>query len=148
MKKHLNKSMVEFVKDCRQNNKLDNIRRFWACEHYANALSQTPRLGHFIPCDENDVPLEKPNNYEAWLRKALNTPYDADLSKYEKYQQACDRVLFDGCKVLEYNKKVSYIQCRDEVFGIGFKKGIIQTIEDLIKHNLPLTEAGAKFFGL
>lgn len=150
MKKHLNKSMVDFVKDQENEIKLLINHAYyvevsdisWKIIKYANALSQTPRLGHFIPCDENDVPLEKPKNYEAWLRKALNTPYDADLSKYEKYQQACERVLFEGITqenglVFLPNKQILHQSKLGKV-----------TFEQILIYNLPLTEAGAKFFGL
>lgn len=152
MKKHLNKSMVEFVKDCRKNNQLDNIRRFWHCEKYANALSQNPRLGHFIPCDENDVPLVEPNE-----------KYSSNVIFYEafsEYQQACDRVLFDGfkCKEAEFCDELMYEVFKDNLyivydpdqktFEIENEEVFMNSYEDLVKYNLPLTKAGAKFFGL
>ena len=144
MKKYLNKSMAEFVLDQKQlleqlKNWNDALYYFFKIIYYANVLSETPELCHFIPCDENDVPLEKPIEYSGMDSDALYT--------VEQYQQACDRVLFEGCKVLEYNGKVAYIECGNQLFGIGFKKGKIKTFEDLIKHNLPLTDNGAKFFG-
>lgn len=136
--------MVEFVKDKPTPsavNRYGIVDFYKDVINYANALSQTPRLGHFIPCDENDVPLEKPKNYESWLRKKLNTPYDADLSKYEKYQQACDRVLFEGCK---YDSERKAVVCNAKyIFYVNYNI----TYEDLIKRNLPLTKVGAKFFG-
>jgi len=167
-KKYLNKSMVQFTEESRINSgvspfdfeqeRIDTVE-LYKLYKYANALSQTTRLGHFIPCDENDVPMEKPKNYEAWLRKALNTLYDADLLKYEKYQQACDRVLFDGfeCKEAEFCDELMYEVFKDNLyivydpdqktFEIENEEVFMNSYDDLVKYNLLLTEAGAKKFG-
>lgn len=132
-KKHLTKSMVEFVKDCRKNNKLDNIRRFWYCEKYANALSQTPCLGHFIPCDENDEPL----NYEEIKQSVID-----GTETWAIWENACYRVLFDGI-----TKKNGLFFLPNKQILHQSKLGNI-TFEQILIYNLPLTKAGAKFFGL
>ena len=150
MKKHLNQTMVEFVKES------INPENFGSREvknilNYANALSQTPRLGHFIQCDENDVPLSSPIEYSGMDSDAVATV------KY--YQQACDRVLFEGFfidklpndvmrLVVIVHKSVVcvfwYNLAKDKKWSLSAQ---IETYEDLIKHNLPLTDNGAKFFG-
>lgn len=161
MKKHLNKTMVEFVleqhtiliepQSLYEQNQIRALR-FEKILNYANALSQTPRLGHFIPCDENDVPLSSPIEYSGMDSDAVATV------KY--YQQACDRVLFEGFfidklpndvmrLVVIVHKSVVcvfwYNLAKDKKWSLSAQ---IETYEDLIKHNLPLTDNGAKFFGL
>lgn len=149
MKKHLNKTMVEFVKEQHtiliepqslyEQNQIRALR-FEKILNYANALSQTPRLGHFIPCDENDVPLEEPkeNNYNM----QSDVAYDLFNKNTIEYQQACERVLFEGCK---YDSQRKAVVCNAKyIFYVGY----YVVYEDLIKHNLPLTDNGAKFFGL
>lgn len=153
MKKHLNQTMVEFVLEHPATTDYD-----WQLSNhlkYANALSQTPRLGHFIPCDENDVPLEEPKNYAGALEFGVGEHYE----KAFNYKQACDRVLFEGFfidklpndvmrLVVIVHKSVVcvfwYNLAKDKKWSLSAQ---IETYEDLIKHNLPLTDNGAKFFG-
>lgn len=68
-------------------------------EPMCSFLEQPLTLGVFVPCDSEGNVLEKPKNYDEWLKKKLNTPYELDLNKYEQYQQALDRVVFEGFEV-------------------------------------------------
>ena len=148
MKKHLNKTMVEFVLEKTKEitnewSEDDQIRVLDSIDDYANALSQTPRLGHFIRCDENDVPLEEPEKM-----KCANCPEKDGLDTcclYEQYQQACDRVLFEGFKLNTFKESI-YLEI-DQSFIIDIERLKNITFEKLIDYNLPLTEAGAKTFG-
>ncbi len=45
-------SMTDYIFLMRENNAKDNIRRFWACEKYAQFLKQPLKLEMFVPCDE------------------------------------------------------------------------------------------------
>ena len=141
MKKYLNKSMVDYVleqeKIFLENKNIFRLQCYWNIYKYANALSKTPRLGHFIPCDENDVPLSSPIEYSGMDSDAVATV------KY--YQQACDRVLFEGFKLFTY-KGTIYIEGSLSFF-MDIERLPKLTYEKLLKHNLPLTYAGAKFFG-
>ena len=57
-------------------------------ENFDNFLEKPLKLGYFIPCDKNDVPLEEP--------KELNFKNDDDLEDYcFKYSIAKQRVLFE-----------------------------------------------------
>lgn len=150
MKKHLNKSMVEFVKDQENEIKLLINHAYyvevsdisWKIVNYANALSQTPRLGHFIPCDENDVPLEMPSDYERYSKGNMYMNEGKIWFVCDNYRKAKDRVLFDG--ITQENGLV--FLPNKQVLDKS-KLGKV-TFEQILIDNLPLTEAGAKFFGL
>lgn len=82
-------SMTDFVLKCRKNKDLDNIRRFWACERYANFLKQPLELWMFVPCDEDGNVLINPfaMDYHAGTEKEI---------KQLKYNKAKKRCLFEG----------------------------------------------------
>lgn len=166
MKKHLNKTMVEFVleqhtiliepQSLYEQNQIRALR-FEKILNYANALSQTPRLGHFIPCDENDVPLDEPlSMYYTPEFNCQKYPQELYENDCKKYQQACDRVLFEGFYIFRINERVSRVTNPPvAVFWYNLENEqewslthSIKTYEDLIKYNLPLTDNGAKFFAL
>ena len=159
-KKYLNKTMTDYVFDQKKPVGFSYLSFYEKVVNYANALSKTPRLGHFIPCDHNDIPLQKPIEYSGMDSDAL---YDV-----EQYQLACDRVLFEGCKYFESlsdftsqrtpetefavvdNGKGQLVFCfyiKNEGFHSFFQ---IKNFEDLVKtrKNLPLSDNGAKFFGV
>ena len=69
----------------------------------ADFITQPLTKGMFIPCSEDGEVLEEPKNYDKWVRREQNTPYNANLFLYEQYQQAKDRVLFEGAYIGEYN---------------------------------------------
>lgn len=151
MKKHLNKTMVEFVLEkadkFRQVDNYDIIDYQSDTEKYANALSQTPRLGHFIQCDENDVPLSSPIEYSGMDSDAVATV------KY--YQQACDRVLFEGFKLVgercieleNCDLCIDFSGKNIVVTDVLCSETTVYTMEHLIEHEPSLTDNGAKFFG-
>jgi hypothetical protein len=155
-KKYLNKSMVKYVKLTQETLGLcaDTYKIFSErVLHYSVKLSLTPRLGHFIPCDENDVPLVKPEQpwQDSIMEQALHARYKMELHKYQK---ACDRVLFEGFYIDKMSNDVSRVKNLSfTIFWYNlFKKNEwslsqgIMTYEDLIKYNFLLTDAGAKFF--
>lgn len=109
---------------------------------YANFLKQPLELWMFVPCDKDGSVVEKP---ECSLDKECASPTCV------KYQQAKERVLFEGFEVRkmkgwnildfpnnQYSKDFS-------VFEDAFKE---LTIEDLIKYNLTLTPTAIKQIGL
>lgn len=133
-------SMVDFVlqKITENNLELASLTIKWQSdanrlqvERYATFLKQPLKLGMFVPCDENDVPLEEP------LFDEVDLPYGT------QYQQAKERVLFEGFEI-DYDKIVKNGDIR-----IWFRKGVVylnntknelKTIEDLVKYNLKLTK--------
>ena len=65
-------------------------------ENFDNFLEKPLKLGYFIPCDENDVPLEEPKRWKDYLD--FPESFDGNKEWYElyAYQEAKQRVLFEG----------------------------------------------------
>jgi len=110
--------------------------------NFDNLLDQPPKLGHFIPCDENDVPLEMPIVYDGM---------DSDaLLDEKKYFEALDRILFEGFEVIEYpnsdelavEKSLKFKNIYAFHFQNGvWKKGIgFKNIEELCDQEVKLTQ--------
>lgn len=92
------------------------------CMNYAEFLKTPLNLGMFVPCDEEGEVLTEPDedNYAFYTHK--------NLSVQEEWQQAKDRVLFEG-----YQTKG----------GIAVAKAICATykvIEDLTHKKIPLVD--------
>lgn len=113
---------------------------------YLDFITQPLVKGMFVECDEDGNVLKEPKNYISWKHKRLNTPYDADLSKYEQFQQAQDGVIFEG-GVGCYRYENGDINNRVEMVSIfGFRlefDGLIlrkyKTPEDLIIAGVKIT---------
>lgn len=87
-------SMSDFVFECRKNEELDNIRSFWACESYAKFLKTPLTLGMFVPCDKYGNVLSDP---ELTIKQGDGFAYYSALDEdFKKYQEAEERVLFEG----------------------------------------------------
>lgn len=78
---------------------VSNSNKWTDSRKYDDFRSQSIELGMFVPVGENGEVLDKPLNYEKWLKKAINTPYERDLIKYEQYQKALSKVIFKGFEV-------------------------------------------------
>lgn len=109
---------------------------------YANFLSIPLKLGYFVPCDENDVPIENPIKLLDYGYYDSQDPHGDGWNKpaYQKdveaYKAAQSRVLFEG---FEYDGM--HLQTGDKIVWFGELKGII---EDLVHLNLPLTPTAKK----
>lgn len=123
---------------------------------YSKFLKKSIEKNMFVPCDESNNILEEPKNYNEWVKKSLNTKYDLDLSKYEEYQKAKQRVLFDGWEFFQNSLSGAETGVRNEVVfddnviyfyedrpamfvsaDLTFRTPI-STIEDLLKTSLDL----------
>ena len=107
---------------------------------YAHFLKKPLKLGYFIPCDKNDVPLEEP--------KELNFKNDDDLEDYcFKYSIAKQRVLFEG---FEYDSKNEWITYKEftRFFISELQKGKIEDLLKLINEKVKLTETAEKEIGI
>ena len=107
---------------------------------YANFQKKPLKLGYFIPCDKNDVPLEE--------AKELNFKNDDDLEDYcFKYSIAKQRVLFEG---FEYDSKNEWITYKEftRFFISELQKGKIEDLLKLINEKVKLTETAEKEIGL
>jgi hypothetical protein len=103
--------------------------------NYANFLKKPLNLGMFVPCDEKGNFLEEPIKFDLWLKYGDFTQYGNYLTnKCKPYQQAKERVLFEGFESAKagyvYNSNISL----DEEFIEG------KTIQYLIPFNLTLIE--------
>lgn len=95
--------------------------------NYANFLKQPLEIWMFVPCDEEGNVLEEP---KGWLNEECVINDCCTICKCEQYQQAKERVLFDGFKMIG-NK---HVENNDfVVIGVGFKNGMHKTIEDILK---------------
>ena len=111
---------------------------------YANFLSQFLELGMFTPCDPCGNTLEPPKNFISWKHKRQNTPYNADLIVYEQYQEAQERVLFEGFE-LHSGKTITNGQTSFDYLSIlngGY------TVENAVHKSIELTPTAQKQIGL
>ena len=107
--------------------------------NYAKFLKQPLTLGMFVPCDEDGNVMEEPNHFPT----GNNTLEVEVQNKKNQFQQAKERVLFEGFEV-DFSDGV--INPFLEQYPIGFydlKEWVLsdkfKTIEDLTPYNLTLT---------
>lgn len=134
-------------------NNFDNIRILALNRiiNYTNFLKQPLKLGMFVPCDENDVPLHKP----IYSQEEPDRNFDFD-ERYLKYKQAKERVIFEGFEI-DIKESAVYFDSNlgqelftfrkwsSRFFGNGNE---LTTIEDLIKYNLTITASAIKKYNL
>jgi hypothetical protein len=144
MRKTLHDYVIEQY-NTSQDNSIDRLANFSRCFRYAKLTNRPPKLGDFIPCDEDGNVLEEPKNFEQWTRKELNVSYYIDSNNYVQYQAAKDRVIFKGDWGVEpllggsvdiFNKEQDWKVRFDEygdviVIAYGKYPYIITRIEDL-----------------
>lgn len=121
----------------------DYYRGFTKISNYANFLKKPKKLGYFIACDENDVPLEEP--------KGTNTnssffEMQVDYHCENKYQEAKQRVLFEG---FEYNKENDWVTYNKTTrfFVSELQNGTIEDLFNLITSEIKLTNTNKKING-
>ena len=127
-------SMVDFVLEQYELDKGSQIFEK-DCYNYANLLKQHLNIGMFVPCDEDGDILDEPENYELRLPNMM-TEYNDEIYRYE---QAKEKVLFEGFKIYDYKlnvffylgrlKTLSYDKKRKDFITIGL---LPETVEDLI----------------
>ena len=84
-------SMVKFVLEQAKKNSIDSHELALNSYNYANFLNQPLTLGMFVPCDEDGNVLEEPNGFDLWISGIVS-----DSDEFNKYQQAKEKVLFEG----------------------------------------------------
>lgn len=107
--------------------------------NYANFLKQPLKLGMFIPCDDNDVPIEKPVvTSDTALTKIIET---------KEYLDALDKVIFPCLqvqKIPEWNCYMIYVTgTREKLFRYSINRSLKEhgeplNVEDLVKYGLTL----------
>lgn len=132
---------------------ITDIKQRNSIVNYANFLKQPLKLEMFIVCDEDGNVFEEPiNNFNLEIE---------DSNKWIEYNNAKEKVLFEGFEVIGIDKDVVQLELHGNNLWIDFHKdsSIILTdnydiefhvkiIEDLIEYNLQLTENALKQIGL
>jgi len=140
-------SMTDFVLELETNEHW--AQDYTKCVKYANFLKQPLTLGMFVPCDEDGNFLEEP--------KEKNYSKENNLFAYDlfEYQQAKERVLFEGFEVktkTAFNNGYNFICDNIEIFypfwynpvtKWELSKGL-KTVKDLIIFQPKLTETAIK----
>lgn len=112
-------------------------------------IAQQPKLGMFIPTDEDENVLEEPI-YSEYVPAYLNDNFNKrnkqeDYEMYlDQYQQALSEVIFDGWE-LEHKSDFTtflindnYSLCFTDRGKINLNGIEIKTIEDLVPFNLKM----------
>ena len=155
-------SMTDFVLDGQET--ADYIKLYNGCFKYAKFLSQKLELWMFIPSKLINgvwVVLEEPNINDFKSKHFCESgECKAYFDELKEYQEAKDRVLFEGFKQNIYNETGSFEIVNDKGFQICVYKALPKyflwlgcteerTVESAIYFNvLVLTESAKKQIGL
>lgn len=120
---------------------------FYFCVDYANFLNQPLNISMFVPAVFDDgkwVVLEIPIKLND---KDSEVFYSASDKEIEQYQQAKDKVIFEGCIIADNELWFD----AQKIAKFAFGKWIFiesETIQDLIKYKPTLTKYGQQQSGL
>lgn len=105
---------------------------------YAQFLSLPLKLGYFVACNENDVPLSEPKEEnEKYNTGHLETDFNNFANEFNEWQAAQSSVLFEG---FEY-EFTNILKLNGNIIWHGELKGIVEEIAYL---DLPLTPTAKK----
>jgi len=97
--------------------------------NYVNFLSEPLQLWMFVPCDENNVPLEEPKQV---------SPDGVKWEDYVKqYQQAKERCYFEGFELIK-RKDYYVVQQNGNDVWVSWNESKI--VEDILWANATLTQ--------
>lgn len=140
-------SMTDFVLDEQRFKEVSDTAIF-KVTNYANFLKQPLMLGMFIPCDESGNVLRKPIDISEFH------PRDWDVMNIEhsEYNKAKRKVLFKGVEkfqvpqgkeIYTLNNLPILLPDVNGKYNLAFG---LNTIEDLCKYEVELTESAIKQF--
>ena len=109
---------------------------------YANFLKQPLKLEMFVPCDDEGNVLDKPSRP---LSPATDIEWGKWSSEYDIYQQAKEKVLFEGCEIRKANSEYVILYKNSPVWGSFNENKIIELIT---VYGLTLTESALKQIGI
>lgn len=160
-------SMTDFVLEQRLSTEEINSSSFYEIKShiykyydkifaYANFLKQPLQLGFFVPCDLDGNILKEIELHKCVKKCTFKNDYKT-CCEHKNIYEAMSRVLFKGFEIETVNIKENITaeilkldKCR--VFwkdgGYWNKSGLHNTIEDLVKYNLELTESAKKQIGI
>jgi len=144
-------SMTDFVLEYYSDETRDELQVLDLMNNYANFLKQPLTLDMFVTCDEEGNVLEEPFNpiYLEPQPDLGQKEADYICKKWDEYQQAKERVLFDGCTCTFLNGDNKHYLIEDgngNRFWASWNTS--KTIEHLMKYNLKLTKTAIKQIGL
>jgi hypothetical protein len=152
MKKNRLVSMIYFVLNHESRKDSDPYNYSNSVLEYANFLNQSLNLGMFFPAIEVDGKwevLKHPSEYDI---KFDFRDKEEQAKDYKQYQQAKDRVLFEGFELNRLENSIeghfnynTVFVCRKDYSNVIF---FYKTINDLIKYAPTLTAKGQKDSGL
>jgi hypothetical protein len=138
-------SMVEFVQIA--STKPDHFDNMCNCISYMHFLRTPLNISQFVPAIEVD------GKWEVLLMPEKPSRGSSDVL-YAIYQQAKDKVVFEGFDIEEYKGVYTLIHLENTKywtfsnFNDRFKSLGLETIQDLIKYNPTLTTYGMELSGL
>ena len=122
----------------------DYYRGFTKISNYANFLKKPKKLGYFIACDENDVPLEGSYIYQTnHSDECYCKSCEAETKRCSDYQEAQQRVLFEGFEYDKENDWVTYNKTT-RFFVSELQNGTIEDLFNLITCEIKLTNTNKK----
>jgi len=122
--------------------------------NYANFLNQPLKLEYFVPCDDKLNVLKEPKDYKVWINGGGGFMNVDEVLPCQKYQQAKEKVLFDGFGYRKDRANHLIELHLNSIFLFTYNSSTEcflifgSTIEDLVKYNLTLTQNAIKQFNL
>ena len=147
-------SMVDFVSEQKETSTFDTSQLEWyeseVCildkiRNYANFIKQPLTLGMFVPCDLDGNVFEETEPIHTYGLDPADYEYNDD--EVLEYQQAKERVLFDGF-YFDRETKFAYILKQEKCFIFILSKRHKNDIESIINKDLQLTPTAIKQLGL
>jgi len=93
---------------------------------YRNFLKQPLELWMFVPCDENGNVLEEPKRDKDTYTQDLGVLQDYDVIEVEEYNEAKDKVLFEGFEVCNRQDELICLVCNNEHLILFFQMMLSQ----------------------
>lgn len=114
---------------------------------FAEFNEEEPQLCHFIRCDKDNKPLEKPGDLEDFRQDTGLEFHEWNEAKMD-FQEAAERVRWKGFESVVEWEEVTTVNTKNGDCGIGFYKDggayigetkkPIKTYGDIITSNIPL----------
>ena len=106
-------------------------KKWIVTKQYMQFLWAPLELGMFIPCDKDGNVLSEPKNWSKFIGKDYKYSLEC-----KQYQEAKERVLFEGCKIVDGN----CIKINESTYLVKDVLRLYKTIEDLTQLGLTLTD--------
>jgi len=115
---------------------------------YANFFKQPLEIWMFVPCKLVKgvwVVLDEPSHYLLWTMGIA--PDDTQMNECQEYQEAKDRVLFEGFE-FKGESDFSWIFKHNGLFPVMIAKRNVEYLTVILKREITLTPTAQKQLGL